>query len=524
MLHGWATITIEWTLASLALIFVLLRIYVRFTTPSSVRYKLSDAIIIVAWLSLATMVSLDTAMAKLYLFEPGSFFNQPMIRKNDSVEENVQALQLLYGSAFPYTMSIYLVKAAIIAWYYSITPPTLARCRMALHVMCGCCIFGFLVAMGFSMLSCLPISRNWRLDQGFCIATAQMPTFFATFTCHVCTEIFIFVYPMPLLKIVPQRRRTCGIGFLFALGILSIIATLARVTAIGISATAPVVAVWTSVECSTGVIIACCPALRMLFQSKKPPVRLHFKSGSHTGQFNSTDTYVLTQTPRAGVMANEIWDGTDSTAPEWIKLGSRDAMHAMKMGGCAGGGRDIELGGCMGESHVLTHRAGLEGGYLSRPPMAYPGFVLQPGRGIIRHAPGVTASPPGPTGTPCWMNLPDPPFLSEKKKEAGEGAAAAAANEAKRISSSSESKVRCETEELGEQGEGAEGKEDDGIVLESRGRVGTLDRIVETLTEPAAAASKRCIWSQGSFGDRANHRRQKNNEEDKTALSKETLL
>jgi hypothetical protein len=139
---------------------------------------------------------------------------------------------------FPYTLTTYLVKAAIIAWYYSITPPSLSRCRIALHAICGCCIFGFVASMGFNFLSCWPISRNWTLDESkLCIASAQLPTFFITFACHVLTELLIYVYPFPLLKsvrLVPQRRRTYGIVFLFALGFLSIAASLARIAAIGI--------------------------------------------------------------------------------------------------------------------------------------------------------------------------------------------------------------------------------------------------------------------------------------------------
>jgi hypothetical protein len=243
-------------------------------------------------------------------------------------------------------------------------------------------------------------------------------------------------------------------------------------------------------------------------------VRIHFKNSSPAGQYGSADTYVSNHTARGGVMTNEIWDGTDSTAPEWIKLGSREAMHAMRMGE---NGKDIELGNFMGGGHAL--RASVEGGYIYKPPRAYPSFVLQPGRGIIQNAPGIT--PPGET--PCWMSMPDPPFLCENEKEKDKEDSEP--NFPKRIPNPSKSKVRWEIEEIDERGQAKGTKEDDGAVLESRDRREAgyrLDRIVETLTEPATAASKR--WSQGSFGDRTNHRRQKNNEEDKTALSKETFF
>jgi hypothetical protein len=94
MLNGWATITIEWALVFLSLIFVLLRIYVRLTAPSSVRNRLSDAIIIIAGLSLATMVALDTVMSRMHIFEPGSYYDKSLIHRHARAEHNVRLLQV----------------------------------------------------------------------------------------------------------------------------------------------------------------------------------------------------------------------------------------------------------------------------------------------------------------------------------------------------------------------------------------------------------------------------------------------
>jgi len=42
--------------------------------------------------------------------------------------------------------------------------------------------------------------------------------------------------------------------------------SIARIIALAISATTTSVAVWTALECSTGIMVACCPALRSLFR------------------------------------------------------------------------------------------------------------------------------------------------------------------------------------------------------------------------------------------------------------------
>jgi hypothetical protein len=42
--------------------------------------------------------------------------------------------------------------------------------------------------------------------------------------------------------------------------------SVARIIALAVSATTTQVAVWTACECSVGIIVACCPALRVLFR------------------------------------------------------------------------------------------------------------------------------------------------------------------------------------------------------------------------------------------------------------------
>lgn len=149
-----------------------------------------------------------------------------------------RAKQIVYASVLPYTLILYLVKAAIVTWYYTITPRTLPRCRLALHLISAACLASFCLAVGSNCFSCYPVHHNWALDPvRLCIASARPWAFFVSFGCHLATEILIFVYPFPLLRSIrtahPHPRRW-GIFFLFALGFLAIVATCARVIAITI--------------------------------------------------------------------------------------------------------------------------------------------------------------------------------------------------------------------------------------------------------------------------------------------------
>lgn len=308
------------------------------------------------------------------------------------------------------------------------------------------------------------------------------------------------------------------------------------------------VAVWTTVECTTGIIIACCPALRILIQSSKPAARIHHHHHHHHDcgsspkhHHGSTDTYASTyvstnHTVRTTLAASEIWDGTDSTAPEWIRLGSRGMMHSGNGGMFhGGGGKDIEMGsfvsGCGDDDENdikamhTTHGCGGggHGGQQVHSPASSkaPGFVLQPGRGIIQHAPGVAPS----GGVPCWMDLPDPPFLSEKDEDDDDSDC----DHSQKLNPPpppSKTKLRWEVDDGGKEW-------DDGSVQENRDRWDSicpracerLDRIVETLSEPAAATKR---WSQGSFGDRNSHHhrigRKDDDEEERAVISKEAFF
>ncbi|KAF8539693.1 hypothetical protein BDD12DRAFT_837069 [Trichophaea hybrida] len=430
MLLGWTTLTIEWALALLSLIFVLLRIYVRFTAPSYTHNR-SDVIVVCAWLALASMVACDSALYRLGLFEGPNVYDKSLLLLNSNPKDSIRMLKIIYASIVPYTIVIYLVKAAVVTWFYMITPRTLPRCRIALHIISAVCICSFCLALGFNGLSCFPISRNWSLDVNrLCIASARLATFFTTFGCHLGTDIMIFMYPFSLLRsvhLIQRKQKKWGIIFLFTLGFLAIISTCARVIAISISATTPVIAICTAIECASNILIACCPALRDFIQSNKPPVRTtkdhHLKS--YTG---SADSYISNNHTTV-VHQGGIWDGTESTAPQWIRLESY-------------GLRDLEKGNVNGF-------VGSEGqdGISNANGVMTPELVFHPGRGIVRHAPGFVAPL---EGTPCWMNIPDVPFLCEKKPEGAE--------EEKNSSSSSTTTSRVVRWDVAEDSSGSGGQ------------------------------------------------------------------
>jgi hypothetical protein len=60
--------------------------------------------------------------------------------------------------------------------------------------------------------------------------------------------------------------------------------SVARIVALALSATTTQVAVWTALECSIAIIVACCPALRGLFRGPEPRKFSSSNSGSGHGR------------------------------------------------------------------------------------------------------------------------------------------------------------------------------------------------------------------------------------------------
>lgn len=186
------------------------------------------------------------------------------------------------------------------------------------------------------------------------------------------------------------RQKMIGIIFVFTLGFLTTLAAICRVVAISISATAPTVVFWTAIECSTGITVACVPALRVLI--------IRRENCSNPSRNRTKRSY-----PRPGPSIlsaadrNEIWDGTDATAPQWIRMAS------MPSGMCPTiSPKNAQFDESV--DSVLTKQLtpqknskeyGAQSIDASSMVTPIPNMRLQIGRGIVEHAP--MASPTSPT-------------------------------------------------------------------------------------------------------------------------------
>lgn len=382
MLNGNQAVAFEWSFAGLALIFVLLRLYVRIFHGPSSRLNWSDWIVVIAWLNFAACCACDVELNRLGFIHPSSSYHGNLSMITPDPEKTVRILKIIYYSIFPYIIDLWLIKAGILSFYYVVIPRTLPLYRWFLHITAGLCIVTFFMVFFINMFWCDPIWRNWSLDEAeICVASAKEPPFFLTVGSTIITDLLIFFLPFPLLQNIHlPRRKMVGVIVLFTLGSLTILAAICRVAVIARTANVTEVTAWTAVECSTGIIVACAPALRvLLIRRERNP------SG---GLSKSTRSY-----PRPGPPIfsasdrNEIWDGTDATAPHWIRMASIPGSAAVSP-------REPQFDDAVIEalSKQLTpgrNSHDFRNSSFSNFDMVaqIPNMRLQLGRGIIEHAP-----------------------------------------------------------------------------------------------------------------------------------------
>lgn len=176
--------------------------------------------------------------------------------------------------------------------------------------------------------------RSLNIEE-LCIASAKVPPFFGTVSSTIATDLMsmlpplrsvflfyfyfaditsVFCFPFPLLRTINlPRRKLVGLTFAFMLGFLTIFAAICRVIAISISANASTVTAWSALECSTGIMVACIPALNVLVFRRE--------SSNRSSRIKPYPRHIGPSILSAADR-NEIWDGTDATAPQWIRMAS----------------------------------------------------------------------------------------------------------------------------------------------------------------------------------------------------------
>ncbi|KAK6346505.1 hypothetical protein TWF696_006630 [Orbilia brochopaga] len=277
-INGTQAIACEWSFLALAAFFVCFRLYVRIFVARNASF--TDAIIVFVWVSFLSTVICDTIGASKGLFAENLTYSSDLIAAfrahgGESLDDLVTVLQLLYASSFPYICELWGLKICFLLLYGGLIPRSMRWLRVCLYVTWAVVAVGYVASMLLMALWCIPVRRNWDIsklmgDEGRCFAYSSYVPYFTLTAFHVITDIMIYTLPFPVLKSLSlNRRQHWGVISIFALGGLCIACTIGRTVAVGLVSNIPLVGFWTSLEQTTGLIVVCVPAFKVLIMEHR---------------------------------------------------------------------------------------------------------------------------------------------------------------------------------------------------------------------------------------------------------------
>ncbi|KAI1040665.1 hypothetical protein LB505_012244 [Fusarium chuoi] len=265
---GPTVIATEWALISVATAVILARLYLRLVLQQR-NLLASDVFMCAAWASAVTTASFDIYFFRIGIFKPGTTFDLAGFEGTAAEAENFY--KLYYFSTYPFYLTFYLSKAALLAVYLQIFPSFMVKRRRFLWVVIAYVATGFVVTILLLSLSCLPIWRNWTLSDQRCTVETIKINFEISWVLNISADILIFILPWLVIPELTLRRRLrYSLYATFLLGVINIVFCVVRFAQIqqyggDLVITISLVELWSFIDACIGLIIACLPSLRPFF-------------------------------------------------------------------------------------------------------------------------------------------------------------------------------------------------------------------------------------------------------------------
>ncbi|KAF2688222.1 hypothetical protein K458DRAFT_401590 [Lentithecium fluviatile CBS 122367] len=263
-------IALDWTLMTVALIPILIRVSMRTRNRglSTLASNIADGFVILAWLSGCVLISINTWKNNLrmkYLSAPHDslYYGVPK-------ELSGHLLYVSWISLFFIYISLWSAKAAFLAFYYSI----FSIQEKAKYALAGACVFTFatfILHMCLIAFWCTPVSANWAPPPGgsLCSAVHSISSVTVSTFTNIATDIVILAIPISTLLVTKLGKRDrAGLAFVFLMGSVSILAALIRFICLKLVQSTPkasishTIDVWALVEIVTSILAVCLPSLR----------------------------------------------------------------------------------------------------------------------------------------------------------------------------------------------------------------------------------------------------------------------
>ncbi|CAG8899712.1 unnamed protein product [Penicillium egyptiacum] len=185
-------------------------------------------------------------------------------------KENVIPFSRIQYAGGPiYCLAVLGFKVALLTSYLRIAG-IIERYRKIIIVAIVVCVINQLIFTFIISISCIPVAKQWDNSlEGHCIQT--IPFYFALAGTSIVLDLIIIALPLPVLwKLQLRLKQKALLAGLFALGFFVTVIQVIRIFTVKDLTTytdSKNIVIWSCVETSLGVIVACIPTYGPLFKS-----------------------------------------------------------------------------------------------------------------------------------------------------------------------------------------------------------------------------------------------------------------
>ncbi|KAK8187165.1 hypothetical protein HDK77DRAFT_280131 [Phyllosticta capitalensis] len=184
--------------------------------------------------------------------------------EKSSLADFVETQKLIYPGSLFYTLSLWLIKAALVIFYKRLAGTTYQYLQKLYNATLVWLAVSWLVIFFDTIFRCYPISRSWTREGEVCPLSAGIINFWITILFNILTDVLIMCLPISMvLKLNLPTKQKIGVSCVFALGIVVIIASIIRAYYSHSQQTMLTCTV-SMIETSIAIITTCLPTLRVV--------------------------------------------------------------------------------------------------------------------------------------------------------------------------------------------------------------------------------------------------------------------
>ena len=270
-------VAVDWSLMTLALALVIVRLSLRRRRKThGLAANLSDFFLVCSWVLGIVDISINTwknCLRARYASWPSAelYYQIPS-------DQSAHLLKISWISLYFIYISLWLSKAAFIAFYYDIFFVHGSRTmRWSLYGISALAVLTFVLQMSLLTFWCNPISRNWNVAGKLCSAVHSITSVTVSTFANIITDLMIVSIPISAIAASRLRKiELVGIFFVLLMGSISIVAAVARFIVLKIVEHVPRSSITHTIDvCATIEIVAslaavCMPSLRAFTRQRRP--------------------------------------------------------------------------------------------------------------------------------------------------------------------------------------------------------------------------------------------------------------